>query len=122
MSADQNVRLSPKEHVILSLLMKSGRKGSYGLQLVEQSAGDLRPGTIYVTLERMQRRGLVESKQEERAPGMSGIPRRLYCATWFGMRVLQAWEKLQGLSFFRITPQTPVSRAEVETLTSSDTA
>jgi len=52
---------------------------------------------------------------------MSGIPRRLYCATWFGMRVLQAWEKLQGLSFFRITPQSPVTRAEVETLAAPDT-
>ena len=120
MSADQKVRLSPKEQVILGLLMKSGRKGSYGLQLVQQSAGALRPGTVYVTLERMQTKGLVESKQEEKAPGISGVPRRIYSATWYGMRVFQAWERLQGLSVFRITPQTPLSRQEVERLSPPD--
>ena len=120
MSADQIVRLSPKETTILALLTKAGRKGAYGLQLVQQSGGELRPGTIYVTLDRMQGKGLVESKQEERAPGISGIPRRIYSATWYGIRVFQAWEKLQGLSVFRITPQTPLTRAEVESLSPSD--
>jgi len=120
MSADQNIRLSPKEQVILGLLMRIGRKGSYGLQLVQQSAGELRPGTIYVTLERMQEKGLVESKQGEKAAGMSGIARRISNATWYGIRVFQAWEKLQGLSVFRLTPVTPVSRAEIEGLPSPD--
>jgi len=119
-SADQNIRLSPKEQVILGLLMRIGRKGSYGLQLVQQSAGELRPGTIYVTLERMQEKGLVESKQGEKAAGMSGIARRISNATWYGIRVLQAWEKLQGLSVFRLTPVTPVSRAEIGRLPSPD--
>jgi len=119
-SADQNIRLSPKEQVILGLLMRIGRKGSYGLQLVQQSAGELRPGTIYVTLERMQEKGLVESKQGEKAAGMSGIARRISNATWYGIRVLQAWEKLQGLSVFRLTPVTPVSRAEIVRLPSPD--
>ena len=116
MSADQIVRLSPKETVILALLTKAGRRGSYGLQLVQQSGGELRPGTIYVTLERMQAKGLVESKQEEKAPGVSGIPRRIYSTTWYGIRVFQAWEKLQGLSVFRVTPTTPLTRSEVESL------
>ena len=120
MSADQIVRLSPKETIILTLLTKAGRKGSYGLQLVQQSGGELRPGTIYVTLERMQAKGLVESKQEEKAPGVSGVPRRIYSATWYGIRVFQAWERLQGLSVFRITPQTPLTRSDVESLSPSD--
>ncbi|HEY2374872.1 MAG TPA: PadR family transcriptional regulator [Gemmatimonadaceae bacterium] len=109
MSAEQNVGLSPKERVVLGLLMKVGRRGLYGLQLVEQSAGEIRRGTVYVTLERMQEKGLVESRQEEKQPGISGIPRRIYCATWYGIRVFQAWEKLQGLSIFKLTPQTPSS-------------
>lgn len=107
MSAEQNVRLSPKEHAILSLLMRAGRRGLYGLQLVQQSSGELRRGTVYVTLERMQEKGFVESRQEEKQPGISGIPRRIYCATWYGIRVFQAWEKLQGLSVFRLSPPTP---------------
>lgn len=104
MARDQNVRLSLKEKVILDLLMKAGRKGLYGLQLVQQSEGELRRGTVYVTLDRMQEKGFVESRQEERAAGVSGIARRIYCATWYGMRVFQAWEKLQGLSVFRLSP------------------
>lgn len=104
MSAEQDVRLSPKERAILSLLMIAGRKGLYGLQLVQQSAGELRRGTIYVTLDRMQAKGFVESRQEDKQPGISGIPRRIYCATWYGIRVFQAWEKLQGLTVFRLSP------------------
>jgi DNA-binding PadR family transcriptional regulator len=107
MSAEQNVRLSAKEHAILSLLMRAGRRGLYGLQLVQHSSGELRRGTVYVTLERMQQKGFVESRQEEKQPGISGIPRRIYCATWYGIRVFQAWEKLQGLSVFRMSPPTP---------------
>lgn len=106
MSLEQSVRLSPKEYTILNLLMKAGRRGLYGLQLVQQSSGELRRGTVYVTLERMQEKGLVESRQEEKQQGVSGIPRRIYCATWYGIRVFQAWEKLQGLSIFRLTPPT----------------
>lgn len=105
MRAEQNVRLSQKEQVILGLLIKAGRKGLYGLQLVQQAEGELRRGTVYVTLDRMQVKGFVESKQEEREPGISGIPRRIYYPTWYGMRVFQAWEKLQGLSVFRLAPQ-----------------
>jgi DNA-binding PadR family transcriptional regulator len=104
MSVEQDVRLSKKEQVVLGLLIKSGRKGMYGLQLVAQSAGELRRGTVYVTLERMQDKGLVESKQEGKEPGISGIPRRIYYPTWYGTRVLQAWEKMQTLSVFRLTP------------------
>jgi DNA-binding PadR family transcriptional regulator len=106
MSVEQNVRLSKKEQVVLGLLIRAGRKGMYGLQLVAQSTGELRRGTVYVTLDRMQDKGLVESKQEEKEPGVSGIPRRIYYPTWYGMRVLQAWERLQSLTVFRLTPQT----------------
>ena len=39
----------------------------YGLQLVEQSEGALKRGTVYVTLGRMEAKGLVESEQESRS-------------------------------------------------------
>ncbi|HKW10919.1 MAG TPA: helix-turn-helix transcriptional regulator [Gemmatimonadaceae bacterium] len=119
MSVEQNVRLSKKEQVVLGLLIKAGRKGMYGLQLVAQSNGELRRGTVYVTLERMQDKGLVESKQEEKEPGVSGIPRRIYYPTWYGMRVMQAWERLQSLTVFRLTPQ-PVSTSEAPARPTSD--
>ena len=81
-------RLSAKETLILEAL-RGGEM--FGLQLVESSEGSLKRGTVYVTLGRMQEKGLVESRLEERHPGAIGLPRRLYRATAFGLRVLEAW-------------------------------
>jgi DNA-binding PadR family transcriptional regulator len=39
----------------------------------------------------MQEKGFVESRLEERQAGAIGLPRRLYRATAFGVRVLNAW-------------------------------
>ena len=91
------------ERIILSLLINAGaRDGLYGLQLVERSHGELARGTVYVTLERMQAKGLVQSQREEKGPRISGIPRRLYQPTGYGVRVFRAWEKLQALSPHRL--------------------
>jgi DNA-binding PadR family transcriptional regulator len=63
----------------------------FGLELVEASGGRLKRGTVYVTLGRMQDKGYVESRLEDRHPGAIGLPRRLYRATAFGLRVVDAW-------------------------------
>jgi DNA-binding PadR family transcriptional regulator len=81
-------RLSPTEHLILELL--SGGE-MFGLQLVEESNGALKRGTVYVTLGRMQDKGYVESWTEPPAPEAIGLPRRLYRPTGYGLRVLNAW-------------------------------
>jgi DNA-binding PadR family transcriptional regulator len=60
----------------------------YGLQLVAASRGKLKRGTVYVLLGRMEEKGFVESRAEEKAQH-SG--RRLYRATGLGLRVLDAW-------------------------------
>jgi len=78
---------SRKEAVILELLASGGER--YGLELVEASDGRLKRGTVYVTLGRMEDKGLVESRQEDR-PGESGLPRRLYRPTALGRRALAA--------------------------------
>ena len=67
----------------------------YGLELVAASRGELKRGTVYVTLGRMERKGFVESRQEERAPGAIGLPRRLYRATAYGLKVLEAYQLLR---------------------------
>jgi DNA-binding CsgD family transcriptional regulator len=54
--------LSAKERIVLELLVSSGPK--YGLQLVDESRGRLKRGTVYVTLGRMEQKGLVESRHE----------------------------------------------------------
>ena len=82
-------KLSRTERLILELL--SGEE-MFGLQLVEQSKGALKRGTVYVTLGRMQDKGYVESWTEKQPAGAIGLPRRLYRPTAYGLRVLAAWE------------------------------
>ena len=81
--------LPPKERLILELLATGGPM--YGLQLVERASGGLRRGTVYVTLGRMEAKGLVESQQEPQPPGAIGLPRRTYRLTGLGERMLKAW-------------------------------
>ena len=82
-------RLSPKERVILDLLVSAGPL--YGLRLVELSGGKLKRGTVYVTLGRMEQKGYVQSEQEPPVDGAIGLPRRIYRPTGLCERVLRAW-------------------------------
>ncbi|HXG89695.1 MAG TPA: PadR family transcriptional regulator [Vicinamibacterales bacterium] len=82
-------RLAGTERRILEALGAGGEL--FGLQLVEQSGGAIKRGTVYVTLGRMQDKGYLDSRQEEPAPGAIGLPRRLYRISAFGGRVLAAW-------------------------------
>ena len=66
----------------------------YGLQLVAASKGRLKRGTVYVTLGRMEDKGYVTSRAEDAPDGAGGLPRRLYKATPYGLRVLKAWATL----------------------------
>jgi DNA-binding PadR family transcriptional regulator len=82
-------RLSTTERTILELLATGQEQ--FGLQMVEQSHGALKRGTVYVTLGRMLEKGYVESRTEPLPTGGIGLPRRLYRATGYGLRVLDAW-------------------------------
>ena len=84
--------LSPLEALVLDLLAL--RSPTYGLDLVASSAGRLKRGTVYVTLGRMEQKGFVRSRVEER-PG-AGPPRRLYEPTALGLRALVASQLLAG--------------------------
>ena len=85
-------RLSAKESLILVLLARGEER--YGLQLVAESHGRLKRGTVYVTLGRMEDKGYVTSRAEDAPDGAGGLPRRLYEATPQGLRVLKAWSTL----------------------------
>ena len=90
-------RLSAKESLILDLLAREGE--SYGLQLVASSKGRLKRGTVYVTLGRMEQKGYVSARSEPSPGDAGGLPRRLYSATPYGIRVMKAWSTLlQDLS------------------------
>jgi PadR family transcriptional regulator PadR len=80
--------LSAKEALILDLLVRS--KQMYGLELVAASDGGLKRGTVYVTLGRMEQKGLISSRVEDEPPPSGGLPRRLYVATAYGHIVRNA--------------------------------
>ena len=86
------MRVSPLEALVLDLLVTSAP--TYGLDLVAASRGRLKRGSVYVTLGRMEDKGLVRSQLEER-PG-EGPPRRLYEPTPLGLRALVAAGILAG--------------------------
>ena len=80
-------RVSSKEALILELL-RGGEM--YGLELVTASGGALKRGTVYVTLGRMEEKGLIVSRIEDGPPAHGGLPRRLYKPTPYGKQLLSA--------------------------------
>jgi len=93
--------LSNIEFVVLQLLVEE--PGSYGLQLVERSDGLVKRGTVYVTLDRMEQKGLITSKKEAR-PTHSGLPRRMYSPTGYGAKLLALQEEAYLLRGRRSVP------------------
>lgn len=81
-------RLSPTEYLILQLIAD---REMFGLELVQQSGGALKRGTVYVTLGRMAEKGYIESRTEKQSREAIGLPRRLYRPTPYGLRLLEAW-------------------------------
>jgi len=71
---------------VLELLQ--GSEGMYGLEMVRASGGKLKRGTAYVTLGRLEERGLVKSRLIKQ--NNPGLPRPLYTLTEAGKRMLEA--------------------------------
>lgn len=93
MKSDERVpSLSGKEALVLELLLENSAKEMYGLEMVASSGDRLKRGTVYVTLDRMEDKGYVQSRQEDRRPDASGLPRRLYRITGYGRKILEAWQ------------------------------
>lgn len=88
-------KFSATERRIIELLVEHDEL--FGLQMVELSRGQLKRGTVYVTLGRMQEKGYLESRQEPLPPGAIGLPRRLYRPTGFALRALAAWQAAEQI-------------------------
>jgi len=86
---------SPLEYEVISLLNHRGEM--YGLQLVKDSEGKLKRGTVYVTLGRMVEKGLVEDRVEGSVTDYIGIRRRLYKVTGLGERAARKFEAMQAV-------------------------
>lgn len=84
--------LSKTEALILQIMSENGFREVYGLELLKLSNGGIKRGTVYTTLQRMEDKGFVTLRQEEKPDNVSGIPRRLYVITGLGQRALQAFD------------------------------
>ena len=84
--------ISPTESVIIDLLRGRER---YGLELVDQSGGLLKRGSVYVLLARMEAKGFVTSRLDDSPRPPAGATRRLYVATPYGLKVHQAYGLLR---------------------------
>lgn len=82
-------RVSAKELLILELLVRE--RGMYGLELVAASDGQLKRGTVYVTLGRMEEKGYITSHQEAAPDTSGGLPRRVYEPTALGKQLFEAF-------------------------------
>jgi DNA-binding PadR family transcriptional regulator len=89
-------RLSGKESIVLNLLLQ---EELYGLELVRRSKGALKRGTVYTTLRRMEEKGYVASRQEDKLTHVPGIPRRLFSVTPYGTRLVEAQQLVVNFMF-----------------------
>ena len=83
--------LSKIEYAILDLLRSGGEM--YGLEMIRNSGGLLKTGTIYVTLGRMVDKKYVSSRQED-TENYPGMPRRLYRISGVGQAALREAESV----------------------------
>jgi DNA-binding PadR family transcriptional regulator len=82
-------RLARTERLILNRLTHGDE---FALRLADRSGGALKRGTVYITLQRMESKGYVESKLESAIVGAMGRPRRWYRTSAYGRQVLNAWK------------------------------
>ncbi|HZS68780.1 MAG TPA: PadR family transcriptional regulator [Burkholderiales bacterium] len=92
--AGQPATLTATEHLIMELLMNNNQTEMYGLELVEKSEGKLKRGTVYVMLDRLEKKGFIEGRTEVVG---SDIPRKVYRPTGLGQQVLLTWRRLLDL-------------------------
>lgn len=81
-------RISQKEQIILEMLLAGDEL--YGLQMIRQSPTDLKRGTIYVTLNRLEEKGFIRSREMATQEGEQGPARRVYAITGEGENVMNA--------------------------------
>jgi DNA-binding PadR family transcriptional regulator len=80
------------EHMVLAAVIRLGGDG-YGasiLREIEKQVGRRVPsGSLYVTLDRLEQKGLVASRVGDPEPGRGGRPKRFVRITPEGLRVVK---------------------------------
>lgn len=73
--------LSSKQELVIDML-RHGRM--YGLDMIKKSGGNLKRGSVYLTLSAMEAEGLIEGETVPSEPPL--MPRRLYRVTENGLQ------------------------------------
>ncbi len=81
-----------KELMILRMLNENDEL--YGLQMIEDSGGKLKRGTIYVYLDVMEDKGLITSYKEEKHPDRR-TQRRKYKITELGQLEVAVLQRIE---------------------------
>jgi PadR family transcriptional regulator PadR len=80
------------EHLVLLALIRLG-DGAYGLsvrqEIAERAEREVAIGAVYATLERLENKGLVKSRQGEASEERGGRPRRYFTLTAGGNAALE---------------------------------
>jgi DNA-binding PadR family transcriptional regulator len=96
------------EQLVLLAVLRAG-EGAYGTRVLQEvrSGGGRRVsrGALYVTLARLEEKGLLRARVEEGGTGRGGRPRRLLRVTAEGLRSLRSarstllrfWSGLEGV-------------------------
>jgi PadR family transcriptional regulator PadR len=99
--------LGELEQMVLLAVRRLGDE-AYGLGIMdvlqERVGRSVSRGTVYVTLDRLEEKGLLSSRQGPTVPGRGGRPRRLLTVTDEGLEALaearRAWQSLwEGLAW-----------------------
>lgn len=85
--------ITEKQAAILGQLINGDEK--YGLEMIRDSNGILKRGTIYVLLNRLEDKGLVKSKSKRQKAGEQGPARRVYQITGTGRKAF--YEKVESI-------------------------
>lgn len=86
------MNITKTEALVLQQLAGASGSELYGLQMVKESGGALKMGTVYVILGRLEEKGFVESRREElKESSERSVPRRLYKITGQGRRIFNAY-------------------------------
>ena len=96
------------EHVVLLAILRLGDT-AYAPAILEEietrTGKPASPGSMYVTLDRLEEKGLIRSRLADAADERGGRPRRYVTVTAYGMRELRAsrtallelWRGLEGV-------------------------
>jgi DNA-binding PadR family transcriptional regulator len=80
---------TPTEMIVMRILQGSP-SGAYGLEIVDDSGGAVKRGSVYVLLGRLEEKGFVRVLPSKKVRDSSGPARPQYQLTGEGSRVLSA--------------------------------